>query len=102
MLKSMTAFSRVQESNDSGEIVWELKSVNHRYLEPGFKLPEDFRSLEPEIRQRLGKHAKRGKIDISLRYIGRSPNATPAVASTKMHEREQDKIVTAAFADVTR
>lgn len=68
MLKSMTAFSRVQESNESGEIVWELKSVNHRYLEPGFKLPEDFRSLEPDIRQRLGKVIKRGKLDISLRY----------------------------------
>ncbi len=68
MIKSMTAFSRVQESNDSGEIVWELKSVNHRYLEPGFKLPEDFRALEPEIRQRLGKYLKRGKVDISLRY----------------------------------
>ncbi len=68
MLKSMTAFSRVQDGNDSGEIVWEIKSVNHRYLEPGFKLPEDFRSLEPEIRQRLGDYVKRGKVDLSLRY----------------------------------
>lgn len=68
MLKSMTAFSRVQQSDDGGEIVWELKSVNHRYLEPSFKLPEDFRSLEPEVRQRLGSYLKRGKIDISLRY----------------------------------
>lgn len=68
MLKSMTAFSRVQQGDDNGEIVWELKSVNHRFLEPGFKLPEDFKSLEPDIRQRLGTYLKRGKIDISLRY----------------------------------
>ena len=68
MLKSMTAFSRVQQSDESGEIVWEIKSVNHRYLETGFKLPEDFKSLEPEIRQRIGKFAQRGKLDISLRY----------------------------------
>ena len=68
MLKSMTAFSRVEASNDHGDIVWELKSVNHRYLEPGFKLPEDFKSLEPEVRQRLGQYIKRGKLDISLRY----------------------------------
>lgn len=68
MLKSMTAFSRVQQSNDSGDIVWELKSVNHRYLEPGFRLPDDFKLLEPDIRQRLGRYVKRGKIDISLRY----------------------------------
>lgn len=68
MLKSMTAFSRVQQSNASGEIVWEIKSVNHRYLEPGLKLPEEFKSLEPDIRQQLGKNLKRGKVDISLRY----------------------------------
>jgi uncharacterized protein (TIGR00255 family) len=68
MIKSMTAFSRVQQSNDGGEIVWEIKSVNHRYLEPGLRLPEEFRSLEPNIRQQLGKNLKRGKVDISLRY----------------------------------
>ncbi|MBC8478450.1 YicC family protein [bacterium] len=68
MLKSMTAFARVQQSNDSGEIVWEIKSVNHRYLESGFKLPEDFRSLEPEVRRRIAQHIQRGKLDIGLRY----------------------------------
>ena len=68
MLKSMTAFSRVQQSCENGEIVWEIKSVNHRYLEPGFKLPDDFKQLEPEIRQRLGKCISRGKLDINLRY----------------------------------
>ena len=61
MLRSMTAFARVQESCDSGSVTWELRSVNHRYLEPGIKLPDDFRILEPEIRKQLGKY-------ISLRY----------------------------------
>jgi len=42
--------------------------VNHRYLEPGIKLPDDFRQLEPEIRKLLGQHLTRGKIDLSLRY----------------------------------
>jgi len=68
MLKSMTAFAREQQSNDSGEIVWEIKSVNHRYLEPGFKLPEDFRQLEPAVRQQIGQYVKRGKLEFSLRY----------------------------------
>ncbi len=68
MIKSMTAFARVQAGNDSGEIVWEIKSVNHRYLEPGFKLPDDFKALEPEIRKQLAVYLKRGKVDISLRY----------------------------------
>ena len=64
----MTAFARVQQSNEAGSITWELRSVNHRYLEPGIKLPDEFRQLEPEIRKQLGRHLTRGKIDLSLRY----------------------------------
>ena len=68
MLKSMTAFAREQQSSESGEVVWEIKSVNHRYLEPGFRLPDEFRQLEPELRARLGRQLSRGKLDIGLRY----------------------------------
>ncbi|MCP4769433.1 MAG: YicC family protein [Gammaproteobacteria bacterium] len=68
MIRSMTAFARVQESNDAGSITWELRSVNHRFLEPGIKLPEEFRHLEPEIRKLLGRYLTRGKVDLSLRY----------------------------------
>jgi len=68
VLRSMTAFARVQETCDAGTLTWEIRSVNHRYLEPGLKLPEDFKSLEPEIRKLLARYLKRGKIDIGLRY----------------------------------
>ena len=64
----MTAFARVQQSNDAGAITWELRSVNHRYLEPGLKLPDEFRHLEPEVRKLLAQYLTRGKIDLSLRY----------------------------------
>ena len=64
----MTAFARVQQANEAGAITWELRSVNHRYLEPGIKLPDEFRQLEPEIRKLLGQYLTRGKIDLSLRY----------------------------------
>ncbi len=64
----MTAFARVQESNEAGSIIWELRSVNHRYLEPGIKLPEDFRQLEPEVRKLLANYLTRGKVDLGLRY----------------------------------
>ncbi len=64
----MTAFARVQESNEAGSIIWELRSVNHRYLEPGIKLPDDFRQLEPEVRKLLAKYLTRGKVDLGLRY----------------------------------
>jgi len=68
VIRSMTAFAREQQSNEAGSITWELRSVNHRYLEPGIKLPDEFRQLEPEIRKLLGQQLTRGKIDLSLRY----------------------------------
>ena len=68
VIRSMTGFARVEETNDAGSITWELRSVNHRYLEPGIKLPEDFRHLEPEIRKLVAKYLTRGKVDLGLRY----------------------------------
>ncbi len=68
VIRSMTAFARVQESNEAGSIIWELRSVNHRYLEPSIKLPEDFRHLEPELRKLLSNYLTRGKVDLGLRY----------------------------------
>jgi len=64
----MTAFARVQETCEEGSITWELRSVNHRYLEPGIKLPEDFKQLEPEIRKLLMRYLTRGKVELGLRY----------------------------------
>ena len=64
----MTAFARVQETCDAGSLTWEIRSVNHRYLELGLKLPDDFKSLEPEIRRLVSQYLKRGKIDLGLRY----------------------------------
>ena len=47
MTKSMTAFARTQQSLDEGELIWEIRSVNQRFLEVYFKMPEDFRASEP-------------------------------------------------------
>jgi uncharacterized protein (TIGR00255 family) len=68
VLRSMTAFARVQETCDAGTLTWEIRSVNHRYLELGLKLPDDFKSLEPEIRKLASQYLERGKIDLGLRY----------------------------------
>ena len=68
MLKSMTAFARAQETCDSGSLTWEIRSVNHRYLEPSIKLPEDFKQLETNIRKLITRYLERGKVDIGLRY----------------------------------
>ena len=68
MPRSMTAFARVQESCDIGSIIWEIRSVNHRYLEPGLKLPDEFKALESLIRRQMTKYLTRGKVDFVLRY----------------------------------
>ena len=61
-VKSMTAFARIEGEQAFGGFSWELRSVNHRYLEPSFRLPEKFRAIEPQLRERLRNHASRGKI----------------------------------------
>ena len=67
-LKSMTAFARRQSRDDLGELTWEVRSVNHRYLEAMVRLPEELRAIEPVVRERLNQRLGRGKIDCGLRY----------------------------------
>lgn len=68
MAKSMTAFARVQQSLEQGELVWELRSVNQRFLELHFKMPEDFRASETRFREILQHRLKRGKVECFLRF----------------------------------
>jgi len=64
----MTAFAREQYRGEEGELVWELRSVNHRYLEVFLRLPEELRGLEPMARECIGQRLQRGKLDCTLRY----------------------------------
>jgi uncharacterized protein (TIGR00255 family) len=66
MPRSMTGFARREAKLSWGTIIWEIRSVNHRYLEPSFRLPEDFRELEPHLRDAMRKSLQRGKIDAIL------------------------------------
>jgi uncharacterized protein (TIGR00255 family) len=66
MITSMTGFARGEANGGFGQLTCELRSVNHRYLEPGFRLPEELRSLEPELRQQLGRTLRRGKVDCTI------------------------------------
>lgn len=68
MTASMTAFARQEQTTQWGAIVWEIRSVNHRYLETHFRLPENLRDLEPALREKLRKSFARGKLEISLNF----------------------------------
>ena len=69
MLRSMTAFARTELQHDQAGVQWEIRSVNHRYLDVGVRLPEDLRRLEPKVRERVGTRLRRGKVDCTLRVL---------------------------------
>ncbi|MFC0322678.1 YicC/YloC family endoribonuclease [Gallibacterium melopsittaci] len=67
MIYSMTAFARQEIQAEWGSAVWEIRSVNQRYLETFFRLPEQFRGLENNLREILRQRLSRGKIECNLR-----------------------------------
>jgi uncharacterized protein (TIGR00255 family) len=68
MIASMTGFARREASGEWGTLVCELRSVNHRFLEVGFRLPDELRSAEGELRARLALKVRRGKVDCTVSY----------------------------------
>jgi uncharacterized protein (TIGR00255 family) len=66
----MTGFSTAEARVGSFRLVWEIRSVNHRFLELGFRLPDDLRAVEPECRDLVGAAIKRGKVDCTLKIAG--------------------------------
>ena len=68
MIASMTGFARRESTGTWGTLVCELRSVNHRFLEPGFRLPDELRAAEGELRARLARAVRRGKVDCTLSY----------------------------------
>ena len=76
MIKSMTAFARVQQSDKFGTLTWELRSVNSRYLDINCRLPEDFRAQEGRVRECINKRLQRGKIECGLRFIPEQVTST--------------------------
>ncbi len=67
MIYSMTAFAHLEIKKEWGNAVWEIRSVNQRFLETYFRLPEQFRNLEMTLRERLRASLTRGKVECSLR-----------------------------------
>lgn len=75
MTRSMTAYAREQIDAPWGTASWELRSVNHRYLDASFRLPDEWRSLESPLRERLSNKVKRGKVECILRFRANAGHA---------------------------
>ena len=68
MTASMTAFARHESCGDWGRATWEIRTVNHRYLDMSIRLPEELRYLESLVREKISARLARGKVDCNLRY----------------------------------
>src|SRR5271166_6575911 len=106
MIRSMTGFARRERQFPWGMLAWELKTVNHRFLEIGCRLPEEFRSAESEFRAAVSASVRRGKVDCSLFYratiasSGLEVDAALLASVTQRAERIAAQIGSAARVEV--
>jgi uncharacterized protein (TIGR00255 family) len=84
MTLSMTAFSRQQQEQEWGSLTWEIRSVNHRYLETSVRLPESFRGLENGVREAVRKRLTRGKVECALRFQSEAKVSSDLHLNTKL------------------
>lgn len=91
MTHSMTAFARQEYNGPYGTLTWEIRSVNHRYLEPHLRLPENLRGLESSVRDTLRKQLSRGKVECSLKLA-----ETGSQEATGINYERAQQIITMA------
>jgi uncharacterized protein (TIGR00255 family) len=77
MMRSMTAFARQELDTGTGELAWEIRSLNHRYLELGVRLPDELRAIESAVRERVGARIGRGKVECTCRYRSAATATVP-------------------------
>ncbi|MBS0589022.1 MAG: YicC family protein [Proteobacteria bacterium] len=92
MIRSMTAFASADADTPWGALGFELRSVNHRYLELGLRLPDELRAIEPALRERVAAKLTRGKVDLSLRFRA----SETASSEIRLNEAVLDKLETTA------
>ncbi|HLI18366.1 MAG TPA: YicC/YloC family endoribonuclease [Rhodanobacteraceae bacterium] len=73
MIRSMTAYANIEDTTQQGWFACEVRAVNSRFLETGVRLPDELRTLEPLLRERVAARLSRGKVDVTFRY--RAPSA---------------------------
>jgi len=92
MIRSMTGFARREQSTAQGTLTWELRTVNHRYLELGCRLPEELRSAEGDFRQTISASVRRGKVDCTLNLR----NAADASYSLQLNQALLEQLIARA------
>ena len=89
MPSSMTGFASTEVEVGLFRLVWEIRSVNHRFLDVGLRLPDELRKLEPSCKERIGAVVRRGKVDGTLRLL----RAEEQQANTALSESALESLV---------
>jgi uncharacterized protein (TIGR00255 family) len=90
MIRSMTGYARAEAQGPWGRLAWELRSVNHRYLDLSVRMPDELRALETEARQRINARLSRGKVEVGLRYSREGAQAAPvALDESQLRQLQQ-------------
>ena len=95
---SMTGFARAESKTSNYHLIWELKTVNHRYLETTFRLPESLRSIEQQLRDQARTTLARGKMDAVLKLDTTQPASALTVNETLLNTLLENAAVIAAKA----
>lgn len=104
MTHSMTAFARSETTTEEGRLIWELRSLNHRFLEAQVRLPDAFKEIEPAARAQLRERLQRGKVEATLRWQpAASAPGGPALDPARLAELQAlEAQVRAAFPEAAR
>lgn len=68
MVRSMTGYGRGEAERDGMRMVVELKTVNHRFLEPSIRMNRELLALENDLKALIGNRISRGKIDVFINF----------------------------------
>src|SRR5690606_24388207 len=76
-VRSMTGYAHRSEETPLGSATFELRSVNSRFADLHFRLPDELRPIEPFLRERITAAVSRGKVEVRLQLRGREADMGP-------------------------
>lgn len=92
MLQSMTAFGQSLAATEHAELCWEIRAVNHKFLDVGVRLPEGLRPIEARMREMIAAKVHRGKLDVSVKFSAASGTGAQLALNQKLLAQLSDVI----------
>jgi len=96
LILSMTGYAAASNDSERGVLFLELRSVNSRYLDLTFRIPDELRATEPQLRELLGARIARGKLECRVNLLpapGAQAGETLCVERIELLARWQDEVL---------